>query len=95
MKIQYYFKLKQYIAFLKYLLKVKGLILKFPAYQFVLKNYGFNETTFLSRGIFPCGRQFRLYRLGMTLCCILLHALLCTYNLSTLGVCTPPSFLKQ
>lgn len=34
---------------------MKCLILKFPAYHFVLKNYGFSETTFLSWGIFHSG----------------------------------------
>ena len=32
--------------------KIKHFIFKFPAYHFVLKNYGFIETTFLSRGTF-------------------------------------------
>lgn len=35
----------------KYFFKMKYLILKFPAYNFMLKNYAFSETTFLSSGI--------------------------------------------
>lgn len=77
---------------------MKCLILKFPAYHFVLKNYGFSETTFLSWGIFHSGGGgwgVRPYRLGMTLCYIVLHVLLYMHSLATLAVCTPPSFLKK
>lgn len=31
---------------------MKHFILKFPAYCFMVKHYGFSETTFLSSGIF-------------------------------------------